>query len=81
MLGRMQRKRNTHPLLVGVQTGMTTMEISVEVPQEAGKRSTSRCSCTTLGNVRTGRYILPQRHLLAHAHRHSISNSQKLDTA
>jgi hypothetical protein len=31
MLERMRRKRNTAPLLVGLQTGTTTLEISLEV--------------------------------------------------
>jgi len=34
MLVRMWRKRNTPPLLVGLQTGTTTLEISLEVPQK-----------------------------------------------
>jgi len=33
MLARMWRKRNTPSLLVGLQTGTTTVEISLEVPQ------------------------------------------------
>jgi hypothetical protein len=34
MLVRMWRKRNTLPLLVGLQPGTTTLEISLEVPQK-----------------------------------------------
>jgi hypothetical protein len=33
MLARMWRKRNTPPLLVGLQAGTTTLEISLKVPQ------------------------------------------------
>ena len=40
MLSRMWRKRNTLPLLVGLQTGTTTLEINLEVPQKIGNRST-----------------------------------------
>jgi hypothetical protein len=40
MLERMWRKRNTPPLLVGLQTGTTTLEINMEVPQKIGNRST-----------------------------------------
>jgi hypothetical protein len=40
MLVRMWRKRNTPPLLVGLQTGTTTLEINLEVPQKIGNRST-----------------------------------------
>jgi len=34
MLARMRRKRNTPPLLLGLQTGKTILEISLEVPQK-----------------------------------------------
>jgi hypothetical protein len=36
MLVRMWRKRNTPPLLVGLQAGTTTLEISLVVPQKIG---------------------------------------------
>jgi hypothetical protein len=36
ILARMRRKRNTLPLLVRLQTGTTTMEINLEVPQKIG---------------------------------------------
>jgi len=36
MLMRMWRKRNTPPLLVGLQTGKTILQISLEVPQKIG---------------------------------------------
>jgi hypothetical protein len=34
MLARMQRKRNTPPLLMVLQADTTTVEISLEVPQK-----------------------------------------------
>jgi hypothetical protein len=34
MLARMWRKRNTPPLLVGLQAGTTTLEISLSVPRK-----------------------------------------------
>jgi hypothetical protein len=34
-------KANTHPLMVGLQTSIVIIEISVLVPQENGNRSTS----------------------------------------
>jgi hypothetical protein len=40
MLERMWRKRNTPPLLVGLLTGITTLEINMEVPQKIGNGST-----------------------------------------
>jgi hypothetical protein len=36
MLVRMWRKRNTPALLVGLQAGTTTLEISLEVPLKIG---------------------------------------------
>jgi hypothetical protein len=68
MLARMWIKGNIHPLLVGVQTCTVTMEISVVIPQEAGSRSTSRSSYTTLGYIPKGHIILPQKHLYDHVH-------------
>jgi hypothetical protein len=46
MLARMWRKRNTPPLLVGLQACTTTLEISLAVPQKTGY-STTRGSCNT----------------------------------
>jgi hypothetical protein len=37
MLVRMWRKRNTPPLLVGLQAYTTTLEISLAVPQKIGQ--------------------------------------------
>ena len=39
MLSRMWKKRNTPPLLVGLQIGTTTLEISLVVPQKIGEPS------------------------------------------
>jgi hypothetical protein len=33
-------KRNTPPSLLGLQTGITTLEINLEAPQKVGNRST-----------------------------------------
>jgi hypothetical protein len=40
MLARMWRKMNTPPLMVGLQTGTTTLEINLVVPQKIGNSST-----------------------------------------
>jgi hypothetical protein len=37
MLARMWRKRNTPPLMVGLQAGTTTLEISLTVPHKFGQ--------------------------------------------
>jgi hypothetical protein len=47
MLVWMWRKRNTHPLLMGLQTGTTTLEISLAVPQKIGHSATQEPSCIT----------------------------------
>ena len=49
MLARKWKNRNTPPFLVGLQTGTTTLEINLEVPQETGNRSTWRPSYITFG--------------------------------
>ena len=48
MLVRMWRKRNTPPLLVGLQPG-TTLVISLVVPQKTGHSTTRRSSIPLLG--------------------------------
>ena len=48
MLVKMQRKGNTFALLVGMQSGVATLENSIEVPQEIKSRTTLQPSnCTT----------------------------------
>jgi hypothetical protein len=51
MLGRMWRKRNTPPLLVGLKAGTNTLEISLAVPQKIEHSSTGRSSNTTPGHI------------------------------
>jgi hypothetical protein len=41
MLARMWRKRNTPPLLVGLQVCTTTLEISLAVPKKIGHTTTT----------------------------------------
>jgi hypothetical protein len=81
MLERMWKKRNTPPLLVGLQAGTTTLEISLAFPQKIGHsiyylrtqiyRSwayiSKRCS-----NIQQG-------HMLHYIHSSLIYNSQKLE--
>jgi hypothetical protein len=51
MLVRMCRKRNTPSLLVGLQAGTTTLEISFVVPQKIGHSTTCGPSYTTPGHI------------------------------
>jgi hypothetical protein len=77
MLERMWRKRNT--LLVGLQTGTTTLEINLEVPQKIGNRSSLRPSYITLGNIPKRCLTVPQGHLFYYVHGNLICDSQKLE--
>jgi hypothetical protein len=49
MLVWMWRKRNTPTLLVGLQTGTTTLEINLKFPQKIGNSSTRRATIPLLG--------------------------------
>ena len=80
MLVRMWSKQNTLPLLVGVQTHIGTMKISVVIPQKDGNQPTSKSSCITLGHIPKGLFILPQRHLLTYVSCCSIHNNQEVET-
>jgi hypothetical protein len=51
MLVRMWRKRDTPPLLVGLQAGTTTLEISLVVPQKFGHSTTIRSSNSSPGHI------------------------------
>jgi hypothetical protein len=51
MLVRMWRKRNIPPLLVRLQAGTTTLEISLVVPQKIGHNTTGRSSNTSPGHI------------------------------
>ena len=54
------------------------MKIGLAVPQEAGNRSTSRFSYTTLRQMSKEQFILLQRHLLNHVHCFFIHSSKNL---
>jgi hypothetical protein len=49
MLVRMWRKRNTPPLLVGLQACTTTLDISLVVPQKIGHSTTRGSHITSPG--------------------------------
>lgn len=56
---------------------MATIELSVVVPQQDTNQSTARSSCTTIGNIHKGCFILSQEHLPKHVHCFAINNTQK----
>jgi hypothetical protein len=51
MLVRMWRKRNTSPLLVGLQACTTTLEINLAVSQKTGHSTTGRSSNPSPGHI------------------------------
>jgi hypothetical protein len=80
MLARMSSKRNTPPLLMGLQGGTTTLEIDLEFPQKTGNISTGRPSSTTVGNILKRCPTMPQRHMFHYVHSGLVCDSQKLET-
>ena len=63
MLERLWSKGNTHPLLVGMQTYVTSLEINVVVSQKTGDQPTSESSNSTLGNILKRCSIILQKRL------------------
>jgi hypothetical protein len=51
MLAWMWRKRNTPPLMVGLQACTTTLKISLVIPQKTGHNTTRRTSNTSPGHI------------------------------
>jgi hypothetical protein len=51
MLVMIWRKRNTPSLLVGLQAGITALEIRLEIPQRIGHSITSGPSYTSPGHI------------------------------
>jgi hypothetical protein len=68
MLVRIWSKRNTSSLLVGLQTGTTTLAINLEVPQKIGNRSTWGPNYATLGNIPKRCPTMPQGHMFHYVH-------------
>jgi hypothetical protein len=60
MLAWMWRKRNTPPLLEGLQACTTTLEIRLAVPQKTGYSTTGgfRCTFKSLAGELTNYYAL-----------------------
>ena len=79
MLVRMQRKRISFALLVGMQAGAATLENSMEVPQKTKYRITLRPrNCTTRHLSMGYRYAVLKGHM--HLHVYS-SNSRSMERA
>ena len=82
MLARMWRKRISFSLLVGMQTGATTLENSMEVPQKIKNRTTLRSSnCTTSYLSQGYKYAVLKEHMHPHVYSSTINNSQSMERA
>ena len=79
MLARLRRKRNTSPLLVGLQTNTTTLEISLAIPQKVGYSTKWKPSYSTSGHIPQRHLSTQQRYMHHNVHSSSIYNSQKLE--
>ena len=69
-------KGNTPPLLVGMQTCTTTLDINLSVSQKIGNQSISRPHNSTPGHIPKGCSIILQGHLFNYACSSIICNSQ-----
>ena len=76
MLERMWSKGNTSALLLGVQTGTISLEISMAISQKVRNHCISRPRNTTLRHIPKGCSIIPQGHLLNHVYSNIIRNVQ-----
>ena len=75
MLAKMWRERNIPLLLVGLQTGTTTLEINLVIPQKIEKSSN-----TILGYIPKRYSNMPQRRVFHHVHNDLVCDSQKIET-
>jgi hypothetical protein len=66
-------------MLVGLQTGTTTLEINLEVPHKIGNISTWTPSYTTLGNIPKRCTTMPQGHMFHCVYSSQICDSQNLE--
>jgi hypothetical protein len=80
MLARMWRKRNTPPLLVGLQACTATLEISLAVPQKIGHSTTGGSRNTSPGHISRRCSNWLEGHMLNYVHNCLIYNSQKLES-
>ena len=82
MLARMQRKRISFALLVGMQAGAATLENSMEVPQKTKSRTTLQpSSCTTRHLSTEYRCAVSKGHMHPHVYSSTMNNSQSIERA
>ena len=81
-LARMQRKRISFALLVGMQAGAATLENSKEVPQKTKNGTTLRPSnCTTRYLSKGYRCAVSKGHMHPNIYSSTINNSQSMERA
>ena len=80
MLERMRSKGSSPPLLVGMQTCINTLEISMAVSQKIENQPTARPSNTTVGHIPKGSSAILKGNLLNYVHGSIIHNNQNLET-
>ena len=73
-------KRNTYSLLVGVQTGLATLEICLEMPKMILKLYLPYDLVIPLLDI-LPKHSMSQKYLLIHVHLCSIQNVQEIETA
>ena len=79
MLAWMWRKRNTPPLLVGLQACTTTLEISLAVPQNIGHSTTRGSRNTSPVHISRRCPNRLEEHMLHYVQSSLVYNSQKLE--
>ena len=78
----MQKEKITFALLVGMQTGVATLENSMEVPQKIKNRTTLQPSnCTSKYLSKEYRYAVSKGHMHPNVYSSTINNSQSMETA
>ena len=80
MLERLWGKGNTLALLMGMQVGTASVDVSVVIFQKIRKQLSSRPSNTTFGYISKGFSIVPQGHVLNCIHSSIVCHSQNLET-
>ena len=82
MLARMRTERISFALVVGMQTGATTLEKSVEVPQKVKNKTTLQPSnCTTRYLSKGYKNADSRGHMHSNVYNSTINNSQIMERA
>ena len=80
MLERLWGKGNTSALLVGMQAGTTSLDVSMTISQKIRKQPSSRPNNTTFGYISKGCSIMLQGHVLNYVNNIIVCNDQNQET-